>query len=225
MRRADELRTKADLMRAFLSEGSPRVLLAASAVALSARLAVGGWGWVDALVVGLTVLAVGPVEWLLHLRLLHADDDAWTTRTLRTGRGHRRHHLDPPDIEWLLLRTHDAVIYSGAIAVASALWVVPATFALGALAPGVGVLGPLLTAIGGAYLALTHYEFTHLLEHSRYRPTTRYYRRLVRNHRLHHYRNELHWLGVTSNLGDRVLGTLPANRADVPLSDTARTLS
>jgi hypothetical protein len=29
---------------------------------------------------------------------------------------------------------------------------------------------------------------------------------------------------VTSNLGDRVLRTLPADRADVPLSDTARTL-
>ncbi len=225
MRRADELRTKGDLVRTFLSQGSPRVLVAAPTAVLAARLLVGGWGWVDALVVALTALAVGPVEWLLHLRLLHADDDAWTTRTLGTGHGHRRHHLDPPDIEWLLLRGRDAIVYTSAIALASVLWVVPATLVLGALAPGVGVLGPLLTAITCAYLALAHYEWTHLLEHSRYRPRTRYYRRLVRNHRLHHFRNERHWLGVTSNLGDRMMGTMPAHPGDVPLSDTARTLS
>lgn len=225
MRRADELQTKRDLAGAFLAEGSPRVLVAALAVALVVRLVAGGWGWVDLLVVALTLLAVGPIEWLLHIHLLHAGEDAWTTRVLGTGRGHRRHHLDPPDVEWLLLHTQDAVVYTSAIAALSALWVVPIALVLGLFAPGVGVLGPLLTAICCAYLALAHYEWTHLLEHSRYRPKTRYYRRLVHNHRLHHYRNELNWLGVTSNLGDRVMGTLPRHKSDVPLSDTARTLA
>jgi sterol desaturase/sphingolipid hydroxylase (fatty acid hydroxylase superfamily) len=133
--------------------------------------------------------------------------DAWTTRTLGTGNGHRRHHLDPPDLDWL-----------------TALWVVPAMLVLGWLADGVGLLAPALTAILCATLALGHYEWTHLLEHSSYRPRTRYYRRLARNHRLHHFRNERYWLGITSNLGDRLMSTLPDHPPEVPLSETARTL-
>ena len=60
--------------------------------------------------------------------------------------------------------------------------------------------------------------------HTRYRPSSRLYARLARNHRLHHFRNERYWLGVTSNSGDRILRTLPRSKTDVPLSDTARTL-
>ena len=72
---------------------------------------------------------------------------------------------------------------------------------------------------------MAHYEWVHLLVHTRYRPRSRYYRRLARNHRLHHYRNEDYWLGVTSNLGDRLLRTYPTHKTDVPLSPTARTLA
>ena len=74
-------------------------------------------------------------------------------------------------------------------------------------------------------LALGHYEWVHLIVHTRYRPKGRYYRRLARNHRLHHFRNENYWLGITSNSGDRLLNTLPKHTTDVPLSDTARTLA
>jgi sterol desaturase/sphingolipid hydroxylase (fatty acid hydroxylase superfamily) len=44
-----------------------------------------------------------------------------------------------------------------------------------------------------------------------------------RAHRLHHFRNEHYWFGVTMHLGDRVLRTYPAKDA-VPPSATARTL-
>jgi len=89
---------------------------------------------------------------------------------------------------------------------------------------GGSILGTYLSALLVSYLMLAHYEWVHLLVHASYRPKNRYYRRLAVNHRLHHYRNEHHWLGVTSNLGDRLLGTLPANKSDVDLSATARTL-
>jgi len=89
---------------------------------------------------------------------------------------------------------------------------------------GAPLLATYLTALLAAYVTLAHYEWTHLLVHTRYRPKNRYYKRLEANHRLHHYRNEHYWLGVTSNLGDRVLRTLPNDKSDVPLSDTARTL-
>jgi hypothetical protein len=40
---------------------------------------------------------------------------------------------------------------------------------------------------------------------------------------LHHFKNERYWFGVTSIVGDRVIGTLPDQR-EVPRSPTARTL-
>lgn len=224
MIRSDELRTKRELARTFFSQGSPRAISVAVVAVVVARLLVGRWGWPDLFVLVVTVGAVGVVEWVLHLHLLHAPESSWTSRRLGTGSGHRLHHLDPPDLQWLLLRRADAVVFSVLIAIGTVLWVVPVMAVAGSLIDGVGLLAPTLSAILVAYLALGHYEWTHLLEHSRYRPRTRYYRRLVRNHRLHHYRNEHYWLGITSNLGDRVLGTYPADKTDVPLSDTARTL-
>ena len=224
MRRADELSTKRDLLRAFLAEGSPRVIVCALLGAVVLRLAIGGWSWVDGAIAVGTFAAVGIVERLVHLHLLHAPEDSWARRVLGAGRGHEKHHLDPPDIEWLLLQRQDAFVHTLFIAVVSALWVVPAMLVLGVFLGGVGLLGPWATAVLCAVAALAHFESTHQLERSSYRPTSCFYRRLVRNHRLHHHRNEHYWLGVTSNLGDRVMGTY-VDRSAVPKSETARSLT
>jgi sterol desaturase/sphingolipid hydroxylase (fatty acid hydroxylase superfamily) len=63
----------------------------------------------------------------------------------------------------------------------------------------------------------------HFLCHTRYWPKSARYRRLVRNHRLHHFKNEHYWFGVSSDAADRVLGTNPDHRA-VPKSETVKTL-
>ena len=76
-------------------------------------------------------------------------------------------------------------------------------------------------ALGATAMTLT-YEWTHFLIHTDVRPRTPVYRALWRHHRLHHFRNENYWYGVTGRLGDRVLGTLPGKN-DVPVSPTART--
>lgn len=68
------------------------------------------------------------------------------------------------------------------------------------------------------------YDWTHFLIHTRVPPRTAYYRRIWRGHRLHHYRNERYWLGVTSPLGDLALRTNPPRDA-VELSPTARGLA
>lgn len=78
--------------------------------------------------------------------------------------------------------------------------------------------------IAHTVIGLAHYEWVHLLVHTRYRPKWPYYRGLARNHRRHHRRNEDYWLGVTSNTGDRLLRTLPRNPTDVRVSGTTRTL-
>jgi sterol desaturase/sphingolipid hydroxylase (fatty acid hydroxylase superfamily) len=80
-----------------------------------------------------------------------------------------------------------------------------------------------VTALVSAYGMLLVYEWTHFLIHSTYTPKTRYYRSIWRAHRLHHYRNEKYWFGVTINVADHVLRTFP-QRDEVEPSPTARTL-
>src|SRR5205807_1541058 len=47
---------------------------------------------------------------------------------------------------------------------------------------------------------------------------------IARRHRLHHYKNEKYWFGVTVHLADHVLRTFPQRDA-VETSPTARTLA
>ena len=218
--RSDELRTKREVLGAYLANRSPQILVAGLALVLVARLVVADWSWADLLVVGVTALLIGPVEWVLHLHLLHAPEDSFRMQTLKTGTGHREHHLDPHDVGWILLAGADAFTFQIMLAAWTAAWSLPILWLTGS-----ALLAPYLTALVAAYASLAHYEWVHLLVHTRYRPKTRYYKRLAANHRLHHYRNERYWLGVTSNLGDRLLGTYPKHKSDVELSDTARTLA
>ena len=70
---------------------------------------------------------------------------------------------------------------------------------------------------------LLTYEWTHFLIHTAYKPKRRYYRYIWRAHRLHHFKNEHFWMGVTVHLADHVLGTFP-QKSEVENSPTARTL-
>ena len=67
------------------------------------------------------------------------------------------------------------------------------------------------------------YEWTHYIVHTPYRPKTELYRHLWRHHRLHHYKNENYWYGVSVTAADKWLHTAPPI-ADVETSPTARNL-
>ena len=107
------------------------------------------------------------------------------------------------------------------------LLAVPATVAVGSLivtlVAGPVPIGAMVTAVLTGYVAVGIYEWTHFLIHTAYRPRSRYYRTIWRNHRLHHFKNERYWHGITQNLSDRVLGTNP-DQSTVRRSRTARTL-
>ena len=72
-------------------------------------------------------------------------------------------------------------------------------------------------------LATLLYEWVHYLTHTPYRPRSAYLRRIVRNHRLHHFKNEHHWYAFTAPLVDTLFGTNP-EPGDVDLSPTVHTL-
>lgn len=221
---ARELTTLGGVRRAFVSASSPRVIAVSLLGVVVARTMLGTLTWMDLAVAVAVALAVGPAEWVIHRTLLHAPQGRWISELLGTRDSHERHHRDPDDLEWLLLRRLNAIGSCGAIIGPAALLTFGVAAALGDVTNRIAWA----TAATGAFvalLALLHYEWVHLLVHSRYQPKSGFYRRLDRHHRLHHYRNEHYWLGVTSNSGDRLFGTLPADRSAVPLSATARSVS
>ncbi len=191
--------------------------------AVSARLALAasgvGFGRGDLFAVAMVLALVPVVEWFIHLVVLHAKPTKIGRWRFDPGLGHRHHHLHPAIIEQALLRGIDAAVFQVinaavvVVVVGGPLWLV-----------GADRSGPIVTGVIAAILGLLHYEWSHFLFHTAYRPRSRYYRRLKSNHRLHHWRNERYWLGITSNAGDRLLRTYPRSRSAVPLSATARNL-
>ena len=203
--------TPREAARQFVRQPSPAILLGALLLAGAARLGRGGFSPVD-LLPAAALLVYWPLqEWLIHVFLLHARPFRVLGRSFDLGlaRDHRAHHRNPED---------PALIF---IPLPSYLYSLPV----------LGLLWWLLTprlelALTGATLHLLlalRYEWIHFLIHTRYRPRTRWSRRLWRNHLRHHFRNERHWYGVTMLAADRLLGTGGDERS-VGLSPTCRTL-
>lgn len=216
---ADDLRTLSDVAKTYFGHRSPHIILTGLLVAAIVRGLVGNFGFIDLAIVAISLALVGVIEWFIHLFLLHAPEGSLREEKLHTSSGHKEHHLDPGNVGWLMLAPADAGAFLVMLLAWNATWPI-----LLAVVFGAPILGTYLSALTMSYLLLANYEWTHLLVHTRYRPKSGYYKRLAAHHRLHHYRNEHHWLGITSRVGDKALGTLPASKSDVPLSDTARTL-
>jgi hypothetical protein len=216
-----DVKSIGDAWRKFRGKRSPRVIAAAFAVALSIRLLVGDFGWPDAVAVGGMVLVYPFAEWLIHVYLLHLRPFRLRDRTLElaTARAHREHHEQPNDLGLVLLGPLEATGLIFLIVPLPPLVAAAVLALFGASLP----VGALLTALVTGYLLVGVYEWTHFLIHTAYRPRTRYYRSIWRSHRLHHFKNEHYWHGVTTTVGDRVLGTFP-DHSEVSRSKTARTL-
>jgi hypothetical protein len=209
-----------DCARAFASRPSPWVMSAGLLAVLAARIAAGHFGWRDAVVVAALLVAVPVTEWAIHVYLLHARPirvGPWRF-DLPTTREHRAHHEAPAVLDGVLIPVYGILIFQVLIA----LIVYGLSFPVNAVLGGDRLAGA-LTGLFASYAILLTYEWSHFLIHTPYRPRGRYYRSIWRSHRLHHYKNEHYWFGVTTNLGDRVLGTFP-DQDSVSRSRTARTL-
>jgi hypothetical protein len=209
-----------DCARVFARQPSPPYLFGAVALALAARVAQSELGWRDLVMIA-GLLAVTPfVEWAIHVYLLHARPFTLLGRKVEilSAREHRAHHEAPAVLEGVLIPVYAVLIFL--VSIAAINWVLsfPIHLVLG---------GPRLayatTGVVTSFAILAAYEWTHFLIHTPDRARSRYYKAIWRNHRLHHYKNERYWFGVTSTVGDRVIGTLPDQRA-VQRSATARSL-
>lgn len=171
--------------------------------------------WADLAIVA-AILAVHPfAEWIIHVFILHHRPRTVTVlgKPLRwdyhAARKHRLHHRDPWDIRHVLIPLPILAFglsLNGSVALA--------------VLPTPGLAGTFAATIAALVL---YYEWIHFLVHTSYRPRGALYRRQWRLHRLHHFKNERYWLGVTRHFGDRALGTF-ADPESVETSKTARTL-
>lgn len=215
------MQTIAAARREFLRERSPRILFAGVAIALAVRLAAGGWSWRDLVAVALMVPVYALGEWAIHVHLLHLKPFRWRGGEVEliTAKGHRQHHEDPNNLNLIVLGIVESLVLY--------LVAVPLVVVTGCLLIGLGFgtvpLPAALTAGLTAYVLILAYEWVHFLIHTGVRPRSRYYRAIWRGHRLHHFKNERYWHGITNTVSDRVLGTAPDQRT-VPRSPTARTL-
>src|SRR4051812_32757674 len=219
--RSGEVSSLGQAMREFLRKESPWVIGAGVLALIVLRAAIGDLGWRDAVAVA-ALLAIYPFgEWAIHVYLLHAKPVKVRGRKFETvaARAHRAHHGDPNDLDMVLLYWWQAAFLM--------LVAVPFTVTVGALIAtllaGPVPLGAMVTAAMAGYCMVFVYEWTHFLIHTAYRPRSAAYRTVWRNHRLHHFKNEHFWHGITNNVSDRALGTFP-DQGSVPRSPTARTL-
>jgi fatty acid hydroxylase family protein len=196
----------------FIAHPSPWLIGALFIAATVARVLAGDWRLSDAWLPPLMVAVFPFFEWAVHTAILH-----WRPRRVGRytidpllARKHRDHHADPRDVPLVFIPWQALV------------WVLAVSAGIGLFAfPRLGLGLTFLMVVGALGLC---YEWTHFLIHSDYRPRSRMYRAVWRNHRLHHYRNEHYWFTVTtSGTADRILGTYPDPKTVTP-SPTAKAL-
>jgi hypothetical protein len=205
------LRTLSAAFAEFLHHPPARLLVAQTVGAIVGRLAMGRLRWRDARVL-LAMALYWPVqEWVVHKHLLHAKPRRIAGRIIdpQAARHHRAHHADPWNPSLTVLP----------------MWVIGPALPLQLL--GWFVFMPTrrlaMSGMAAGSAATLAYEWVHFLTHVGYRPRRRWFRWVQRRHRLHHFKDENLWLGVTSPWIDNVLRTAPDPRT-VPTSATVRSL-
>jgi hypothetical protein len=197
--------------RIFLSTFSARLLIPVVVGVTALRVALGGWRWWD-LGIAAIILAAQPfTEWVVHVTVLHMRPRTVGRITIDPlgARRHRGHHADPKILRLVLVPRQ--VMVATCLTGVLVFWLITPTWRLA------------LSGMATAYAMYLTYEWVHFLIHSSYRPKSWYYRYIYRAHRLHHYRSENFWFGVTVHVADHVLRTFPG-KDEVPVSATAFTL-
>ncbi|TDQ00860.1 sterol desaturase family protein [Labedaea rhizosphaerae] len=204
--------TLAEAARVFRRQPSPWMIGALLVAAIVARIVLADWRLGDLVLVGVMIAVFPLAEWVIHVCVLH-----WRPRRIGRvkidsllARKHREHHADPRDVPLVFIPWQ------------TLLWLLPVVTAIGLLAFPTLARGLTFLVVLG--LLGLGYEWTHHLIHTDYKPRTRLFRAVWRNHRLHHFKNEHYWFTVTTTgTADRVLGTYP-DPSTVANSPTAKAL-
>jgi hypothetical protein len=211
--RTPDIKTPREAWRVFSRKRAPRMIFAAVLIALVARILIGDPSWHDAAAIAIMLVIYPFGEWAIHVYLLHSKLDLVSTRS------HMEHHADPHDL--------NLINFGPGEALAILFLAAPAGVALGSallgLLPGAFPIGARVSMLLTAYVLIAAYEWIHFLIHTSHVPRSRYYKRIWRNHRLHHFKNEHYWHGITNTISDTVLRTNP-DQSTIERSPTARAI-
>jgi hypothetical protein len=190
---AREVKALGYAWREFRAKRSPKLIALGILATAGARVAVGDLSWRDAVAVAAMLVVYPFGEWAIHVYLLHLRPFALRGRRLElaTAGAHREHHEQPGDLSLILLAPAEVL---GLLFVVVPL-VAASAGAVIALAGRQLPDGAVVTGIVTGQVLAGIYEWTHFLIHTAYRPRSRYYRSIWRNHRLHHFKNEHYWHG------------------------------
>lgn len=198
---ADSPATATRALAVFFSTPSPLILVSLTVFFAGLRIYQGNWSWLDALA-PLAIIAFWPMlEWLIHVCMLHYKPITLFGKKIDflLPQTHRDHHEEPWNLKRVFIPLHVFPLVAPALIIAVYLILPTAELASGALAV--------------YFLLALNYEFCHYLAHIRWSPPSEYYRRRVRLHRYHHFKNENKWWGVSMGLADVLLGTAPDPQA------------
>jgi hypothetical protein len=210
---ARSIRSLQRALQVFAQQPSPKLLAVQLVVLIRARMHVlAEVGWWDLLIVIAIFGVLWPVqEWVLHKYVLHLRPFELLGRRVDPvfAKKHRDHHARPDFLPAIFLPVRVIVPL---IPVNIALWwLVMPTRSLALTA---------MIAFGGAALL---YEWIHYLTHTSVTPNTRWFRKVRRNHRYHHSKNERYWYAFVVPQVDALFGTDPKPQ-EVETSATARNL-
>lgn len=152
-----------------------------------------------------TILIFPFYEYTLHRFVLHnralykspITADVWK-------RIHYDHHQDPNRLDVLFGSPSNTLIAVFAPSL-------PIGYAIG------GWSGA-LAASALALVLFAFYEFCHCVQHLNYTPRSAWLRQIKKHHMAHHFHNETGNFGITSNLVDRLVGSLYEDGATRPKS-------
>ena len=195
----------------FCKNPTPVLLMTQFFIVGALRIYWGSFALRDLLIVLAIALYWPFQEWFLHYKLLHFKPRKFGRFTFDPvpSRVHRYHHRHP----WILETTF--LPFWGILSL------VPIHFAAWwFLSPDPAFAFTGMTAFTGATIV---YEWIHYLTHTNHKPKTKFYKRIWRNHRLHHFKNEHYWHSFTMPLIDVIFGTCPPPK-EVKASKTCMTL-
>ncbi len=193
------VRTRREAVRVFARHPSPRILVGGLTTVAALRLRERRADRRDAALIGAVIASQGIHEWVIHRGLLHAEPRIVRGVLIDPGAGHREHHRDPDVVDDALLTPRDAAQFLAMLALYVSAACLPWRRHL--------ARRHVLSAIGASYGALVLYEWTHFIDHTSVPLRSRRARTLRAHHRLHHYRDETKWLGITATNGDRLFRT------------------
>jgi len=187
--------TYSQMLRFFFSGSGPLSMACIVILALILKFFFFEWVWSDLVFLAFVVVFRGGLEWLSHSCLLHANPLPVLNVRLRTRMNteHALHHQRPYDFSIIM------TTYKGAIA--GALFAFSVAFIIsGSLDLAIGVV--LVYSFYSLVL-----EAVHLVCHCDIRHKATMMKKLVSLHRYHHQCEMSSSFGVTSSMGDRVMGT------------------